>query len=291
MPVIDAHAHLDPRLLEVPSIVAKMDADGIDKVVLIPCMNDPLPHTPEALLALFRRLMSSPLHPLARRLADRFTTADGNLRLGGEIVEIYAEPDNQTVADALASHPDRFLGWIFLNPNLPTDPLEELERWRAVPGFVGVKLHPHWHRYPLHAALPIARRCEQLGLPVLIHLGFGEYGNWQLFAARCPRLKIVFAHAGMPHFARMWEYVRDNPRLFFDVSSPYLSEDLVRRAVAVAGPARVLYGTDAPYGFPGDDDTYDYGAIKRWVERLPCTGVEIDRMLGDNVLELLAEQR
>lgn len=291
MPIIDAHAHLEERVLRAPAIIDKMDRAGIDKVVLIPVINAPLPETPEALLAFFRGLMNSRLHPLAQRLNQLFMTADGNLKLKGSIYEIYTEPDNRTVASALERYPDRFLGWIFLNPRAPSDPLDELERWRQVPGFVGVKLHPHWHRYPLYEALPIAQRCEQLGLPMLIHLGFGDHGNWQLLAARCPKLVMVFAHCGMPHFSRIWDYVRDNPNLYVDVSSPYLSERLVRRAVAVAGPERVLYGTDAPYGFHGPDGSFDYGAIKGWVERLPCDARGIDRVLGDNVLRLLAEQR
>lgn len=287
MPVIDAHAHLETRMLEPAAIIAKMDASGIDRVALIPTMNDPLPSdTPAALLALFRGLMTSRLHPLAPRLANALMTEDGDLKLRGKVFKIYARPDNATVAAAIEAYPERFVGWIFLNPRLG-DALEELERWRSVPGFVGVKLHPHWHRYPLHEALPVAKRCEDLGLPMLIHLGFGEHGGWQLLAARCPKLVMIFAHAGMPHFQRMWDYVRDDPRLYVDVSSPYLSERLVRRAVAVMGAERVLYGTDAPYGAHAEDGTYDYTNIKGWVERLPNRAPEIDRVLGENVERLL----
>jgi len=286
MPVIDVHAHLEPRMLAVDAMRAKLRRDGIDKVVLIPAMNDPLPHTPEALLGVFRRLMRSRLHRLARRINDRFYTADGDLELRGKIIRIYASPDNQGVADAVAAHPDLFLGWIFLNPRAG-DPVDELERWRGLPGMVGVKLHPHWHRYPVADALPIARRCEELGLPVLIHLGFADGGDWKLIADACPRLKMVFAHAGIPHYDRMWGLIRDRPGLHIDVSSPYLSERLVRDAGAAVGPGRVMYGTDAPYGFPEPDHSYDYGAIKGWVERLPLAAGEVDRVLGGNVLDML----
>lgn len=291
MPVIDAHAHLEPRMLEPSQIISKMDEAGVDRVVLIPAMNDPIDDTPKALLTFFRALMQSPLRPLARRLNESFMTDDGNLELRGKIIQIYGQPDNATVAAMLRDYPDRFLGWIFLNPRAPGDPLDQLEEWRRVPGFVGVKLHPHWHRYGLEEAVPIAQRCEELGLPVLIHLGFAEHGNWQLLAARCPKLKMLFAHAGMPHFSRLWEHVRDDPRLYIDVSSPYLSERLVRKAVQAVGPGRVLYGTDAPYGFHGTDGSYDYAAIKGWVERLPLRAGDVDRVLGDNVLELLSLQR
>jgi predicted TIM-barrel fold metal-dependent hydrolase len=289
MPVIDAHAHLEARVLDVPAMLRKMDAARIDQVVLIPTMNDVLPESPRALLAVARALLRSPLHGLVRRINDRMYTPEGHLKLRGELVHIYGLPDNATVAQAIAAHPTRFLGWIFLNPARMADPLAELERWRAQPGFVGVKLHPHWHGWPIEAALPIARRCEELRLPILIHLGFGEKGRWGVLTAACPKLRLVFAHAGMPHWGRMWRDVAKNKHLHVDVSSPYLSERVVRHAVAAVGPERALYGTDAPYGFPEADHSYDYGHIRGWVERLRVPAGKIDRILGDNVAELLGD--
>src|SRR5262245_37258996 len=144
MAVIDAHAHLEPRMLSLPELIAKMDATGIDRCALIATINDPLPATPERLLAILRVMMDSRrLHPLARVLSEMFYTRQGDLRLRGQIYRIYHTPDNQPVADALRAHPDRLLGWIFLNPGATENAVEELERWRVEPGFIGVKLHPY----------------------------------------------------------------------------------------------------------------------------------------------------
>ena len=57
--IIDSHAHFDPRILDTASILAKMDAAGVDRIAMIPAMNDLLPETPEALLAVMRRLSGS----------------------------------------------------------------------------------------------------------------------------------------------------------------------------------------------------------------------------------------
>ncbi len=286
MPVIDVHAHLEERMLDVPAMIAQLDARGIDKVALIPTMLDPLPATPELLLAALRKLIMSRAHPLAKTLKDLTLTREGDLRLGRKIYKIYARPDNETVARAMAAHPDRFRGWIFLNPRAGAG-LDELERWRTTPGFLGVKLHPHWHGWDMEAALPIARRCEELGIAILVHLGFGERGVWKVLADACPKLRIIFAHAGIPHWPRMWNEVRDDKRLWVDVSGPFLDEKLVRTAIAALGPERVMYGTDAPYGFHDASGAYDYGAIKGWVERLPVPAVGVDRVLGGNALSLL----
>ncbi len=288
MAVIDVHAHLEERMLDVPTMVSKMDELGVDKVVLIPTMNDPLPNTPSRLLTIVRVVMCSPFPAVARKMTDRYYTPEGNLKLSGTVYNIYTDPDNATVAAAIEKHPDRFLGWIMLNPrSQKITALDELDRWRTTNGFVGVKLHPYWHRYPILDALPIARRCEELGLPILIHLGFADHGDWRVLTSACPKLRLVFAHAGIPHYQRMWGDIRDNPNLMLDVSSPFLSERLVRRATKAVGPERVLYGTDAPYGFHQHDGSYDYRHIKNWVERLPITAAETERILGDNVLELL----
>lgn len=286
MSIVDVHAHFEPRMLDVAAMLVQMDAHGIDRVALIPCMNDPLPETPARLLGVMRRLMRSPCHPVAGAVAGRYLTNSGDLKLGGRVYEIYPRPDNAAVAQVLAAHPTRFLGWIFLNPRAGVG-LAELDRWRAVPGFVGVKLHPHWHGWPAVDAIPIARRCEELGLPILIHLGFGARGDWRVLADACPRLRLIFAHAGMPHYDRMWGAIRADRRLALDVSSPYLDEALVRDAVAAVGADRVLYGTDAPYGFHAATGGYDYGAIRGWIERLPGPARAVDQILGDNALRLL----
>lgn len=288
MTVVDIHAHFEPRMFEVEPMRAQMAAHGVDKVVLIPTMNDPLPETPAGLLSAVRALMCSPVYSLAD-LINRAVMKDGNLKLKGKIYEIYTKPDNAQVAEVLRAHPDLFLGWIFLNPRATGNALDELEEWRTVPGYVGVKLHPHWHGWHIEEGAPIFARCEELGLPVLIHLGFGKKGDWRQIAERFPRLRVLFAHAGMPHFPRLWHKMNDYPNLYFDLSSPYLDEALVRRAVEAVGPRRTLYGTDAPYGFHVDHDPsrYDYGHIKGWVERLPVSSSDVEGVLGANAGEFL----
>lgn len=290
--IIDSHAHFEPRMLVLDRVLAKMDAAGVDRIALIPTMCDPLPHTPERLLAVMRRAMRSDvLRPLVE-LAHRSTlTKSGDLKLAGELFRIYAEPDNASVAEVVAKHPDRFLGWIFLNPAVDPEPVETLERWRAEPGMIGVKLHPHWHDYRTELLDPILRRCEELRLPVLVHLGFRKRGDYRAICERFPRLTVISAHAGFPHFDALWKKGRSYPRLYVDLSSPYIDEKLARDAVAALGPERCLYGTDAPYGFHEDDGTYDYRAIQGWIDRMPIASRDRDRILGGTFEALLAGAR
>lgn len=284
--IIDSHAHYDPHLLPVESIVAKMDAAGVDRVALIPAMNGPLPGTPELLLALARKLsMSASGRLVVEAVHRRMLTSDGNLRLSGEIVPVYSRPDNEGVV-ALCRTTDRFLGWIFLNPRHDPHVLEELERLRGERGMVGIKLHPHWHDYRSEILRPLLRRAEELGLPALIHLGFRKRGDFRSICAEFPRLRVISAHAGFPFYKDLWRYKSECPNLYVDLSSPYIDEKLARAAVAAMGPERCLYGTDAPYGFDHGGAGYDYGAIKGWIDRMPLNGRARDWILGENFREL-----
>jgi predicted TIM-barrel fold metal-dependent hydrolase len=281
--IIDSHAHFDPKILDAPRIVAKMDAAGVDRVVMIPAMNDPLPETPERLLAVLRRLSKSRAGRVVVEAAHRaLLTPEGDLRLSGKVVSIYSRPDNEAVARLVAEHPARFLGWIFLNPRNNPHVLDELERWRAVPGMIGIKLHPHWHDYRTEILDPLLYRAEEIGLPVLIHLGFGKRGDFRAICSRYPKLRVISAHAGFPFYKDLWAYRGAHPNLSVDLSSPYIDEALARAAVLAMGPERCLYGTDAPYGFHEEDGSYDYGEIRRWVERMPVSSAMRDRIFGDN---------
>lgn len=287
--IIDCHAHLETLVLDVPAMLAKMDAAGVDRVALIPTTNDPIPHTPEQLLAVLRKLSMSAAGRVAVEAVHRvLQTPEGDLKLQGEVIQIFSRPDNDSVRRVLEAHPDRFLGWMFLNPRNNPAVLDELERWRHVPGMIGIKLHPHWHDYRTDLLDPLLARAEELGLPVLIHLGFRKRGDFRTICSRFPRLVLISAHAGFPFFKDLWRYADDYPNLHVDLSSPYLDEALARGAVKRMGARRCLYGTDAPYGFPEADGSYDYGEIRRWVERMPVSSAGVEDMLAGNFQRVVA---
>lgn len=291
MKIIDAHAHYESRMLDLPGLIARMDQHGIDRVALIPSMTDPLPHTPEKLLSALRHVMKHRLtRPLAEVVHRALLTPEGDLRLDGKVYQIYQRPDNDAVAAALRAHPKRLLGWIFLNPRNNPKVLDELEQFRAVPGMIGVKLHPHWHDYRTELLHPIMQRVAELKLPVLIHLGFGRRGDFRALCEAYPTVPLISAHAGFPFYKDLWVHGPHLPNLYVDLSSPYIDETLARAAVAALGPERCLYGTDAPYGFPepGPEHSYDYGRIKSWVERLPVSTTAREAIFGDNLRAILS---
>ena len=102
-----------------------------------------------------------------------------------------------------------------------------------------------------------------------------------------PGLKLILAHAGFPLYEDTWEAIRMRKNIFVDLSQTiYVSEKLIKQVVEYLGPERCLFGTDGPHGLRGKDGNFDYGIIKRIIERnFPDKGV-MKRLLGENFAEL-----
>ncbi len=287
--VIDCHIHFDPEILTLEDMLACMDRHGIGKAALIATMVEPFYLTGKARRAAGDLLRFTLWRANAVGLLVYQTTVDrkGHFILLGKKYHIYERPDNATVAEAVAGRPDRLLGWIFVNPAAGGDPVEEAERWSARPGMVGVKAHPFWHRYPVSELDRVAEWCQAHGYPLLIHLGCrGGSGDYRRLPERYPGLKVIYAHAGIPYFRRLWEFARGRKNVYVDLSSPYLDRELVREAVQFLGAEKCLYGTDGPYGYQRPGEDFDYGMIKGWIEELPLPDRDLERVLGENFLEI-----
>ena len=54
-------------------------------------------------------------------------------------------------------------------------------------------------------------------------------------------------------------------------------------------PLRGTNTIDKPYGFHDAAGSYDYGEIKRWVERLPVSSAKREAVFSENFLALLGK--
>ncbi len=286
--VIDCHYHLETRIQSVENLILKMDLNGIDKTALMATMWDPPPDTGEIILKLLRfSLYKKPLRGLAKKLSATFSP-EGDIVLPKQTVKLYHEPDNESVAKAMAAFPDRFLGWIFVNPRGKNNPLLEYENWKDSPGFIGVKAHPFWHRFAPIELLPLAEKLAESGKPLLLHLGFDAHGDFISLVERVPNLKLVLAHSAFPCYSDTWKQILDKKNILVDLSADtYVTEKIIKKVVASLGPDRCLFGSDGPYGHKDADGLFDNGLIKRRIEKIfPDQGVQ-KRILGDNFKELI----
>ena len=281
--IVDSHYHLDERMETMEQILARMERANVNRTALIATMCDPLPwgRKWEVASGLINKLLNGPLKQQGLGLYRGVINSNGQFESLGAKVKIYPLPDNEPIARAMQSHPDKFYGWIFVNPCVG-DPLAEIEKWAGQPGWVGVKAHPNWHRYPIATLAPVADWCSARGWPLLIHLGGDvKCGDFRFLPERHPRLKILYAHAGVPFFKELWTYARSKPNIWVDLSSPsYVSPSMYSEVVKSLGAERCLMGTDGPYC------QVDRQAVVQDILRLSLSSAEKDCILGQNFLEL-----
>ncbi len=285
--VIDCHYHLEERLLTVDQMIARMDAAGIGRVALMGVMTEPIPEVPRLLVRLLQFLLARRVtRSLGRRFVERFD-AKGNVEILGKSYRMNIHPDNAPVFNLARKMPDRFLGWIFVRPGSAVDPAAEMEKWMSRPGFVGVKAHPYWHRFEPIRLLSVAERLITVSKPLLIHAGFGRYGDFLALVDKAPELKLVIAHAGFPEYADTIRKIKDRKNIYLDLSqTSYVSATATRQAVEILGAERCLYGTDGPYGYCAADGRFDFGFLKARLERLFPDPGALRRLLGENFAQL-----
>lgn len=284
--IVDCHFHIDETMLTLEKMIKEMDQNYITKTALIAPMNETMFETGSPLQLhvqnLFRFLI---LHVPS----IGFTLYDGLVRddtfhLYGQSYKIFAQPNNDLVALAIERFPERFLGWAAVNPKIP-ESLKEVEFCLEQPGFIGVKAHPFMHQYSIRALDPVAAICEAKGIPMLIHLS-SERDSYQYLPQQYPKLKVIYAHAGLPFWRKLWKYAIDQPNVYVDTSSDYLTPSIIKEAVKVLGYRKVLFGCDGPYGMK-QFNQYDYGEKRKWIDSLHIPDHQKECIRGKNFLELI----
>lgn len=285
--IIDCHFHLEEDIIAVDSLVSHMENYGVDKIALMPSCVEPFPDPPKFLTNFLQFLLKQ---KSLRRLGEKFCadfTTEGAIKLPGGTYRIYAEPENWRVFQVVRSYPTHFWGWVFVNPNSGQDQSEEIQNYQDQPGFVGIKAHPFWHRYPPVKLVPAAELAASMDKPLLLHLGFGEHGNLDQLIKEVPEAKIILAHAAFPFYKDYWHKVRKNPNLYVDLSqTSYVNEKTIEQAVQFLGAEKCLFGTDGPFGIQKKDGSLDYGLIQKRIQRQITHPSLKKRVLGENFREL-----
>ena len=209
--------------------------------------------------------------------------------------------DEESVAEAVVANPKRFVGFFVVNPVAP-DGLEHARRGLGLLGMRCLCLFPAMHRYRLddervvrlfeiaaeHGAVVFAH-CgylsiearARLGLPTIVDLRFGDPLALAATASRFPHVPVIVPHFGGGFFREALMAAEACPSIHFDTSSsngwirfvPDLTlADVFRRAIAVAGPHRLVFGSDSSF-FPRGWRRVIYGAQRAILDEI---GVEED---------------
>jgi uncharacterized protein len=223
----------------------------------------------------------------AEELADRWVAELDRHGVARSALIASIPGDEASVREAVKRHPDRFVGFFMFNPAAPAGPAGQADnnaRARLAQLLEGrllrvVALFPAMHRYRLDdpavdvvfdtaaaAGAAVFVHCgvltvgvrKRLGLPSPFDLRLGDPLAVAAVAARHPSVPVILPHFGAGFFREALMAVDQCPNIFLDTSSsngwmkyhPGLTLDGVfRQALAVAGPDRLLFGTDSSF-FP-----------------------------------------
>jgi uncharacterized protein len=169
---------------------------------------------------------------------------------------------NEYVADYVAQHPEKLVGFASVDPN-DADAPAELRAAVTDLGLKGLKLGPIYQRFePISdRAFAVYEVAQELGLPVIWHQGTTFVRDAPLALARpimldevarnFPRLKIVIAHLGHPWIEEAMATIRKHPTLFADVSAletrPWQYYNGLIAALEYGVADKLLFGSDYPF--------------------------------------------
>lgn len=293
MPLNDAHCHFfSSRFFETLAREAG-ERFAVDPAVTAPTALgwDP-PGTPEA---------------LADRWADEL--ARHHVQRAALIASVPG--DEASVAAAVARHPRTFVGFFMVNP-IADDAVARTRRALTEQGLRGVCLFPAMQRYSLgdprvQAVVEVAASCSgsavfvhcgvlsvgarrRLGLPSRFEARLGQPLDVQALAAAYPATAFIVPHFGAGFFREALMAAAMSENIHLDTSSsngwikyiPGLTlTDVFRQALAVAGPSRVLFGSDSSF-FPRGWHAPVHETQHRALETLGVSRAERDLIFGGN---------
>ncbi len=225
--------------------------------------------------------------------------------------------DEDSIAAAVARHPRRFVGFFAMNPAAP----DGQERARRAFGELGLRtacFFPALHRYALDSE-PVTKVFEiaaahggaifvhcghlwiearaKLGLASVRDLRFGDPLALAATAGQFPSVPVIIPHFGAGFFREALMAADVCRNIHFDTSSsnswmkftPGLTlPEVFRRALAVLGPDRLIFGTDSSF-FPRGWRQVIYGAQQTALDEAgvePAVAAKIfsgnfERIFGD----------
>ena len=197
---------------------------------------------------------------------------------------------NAALAAAIKRHPDRLLGYCYVNPEHGRDALDEIRRCMNEDGFIGVKLYnERVCTDPIVA--PIVELAIELGAVILHHAGHGhapfptqpnisDGGHLAELGRRYPEARLICAHVGG---GGDWEWtikaLRHAQNVYLDTSGSVIDEGIIELAAKTLGVDRLLFGCDMSF-------TAGVGKIRA----ANLSAEEKQQILSGNLLRLLAER-
>lgn len=173
------------------------------------------------------------------------------------------ESVNRFLWESAQRHADRFAPVGSIHPDCTAAEQDAAVGYLTQRGFHGVKLHPDMLRIPLDdpRMFSIYARCQEAGLPVLLHTGDIRYdysnpNRLEPVLKAFPALTVVGGHfAGRGVFREAADNLSRYPNLHADCSSSFnvMTTEEILYCIRAYGSKRLMFGTDYPVMRPNED--------------------------------------
>lgn len=166
--------------------------------------------------------------------------------------------ENRAVYEAMRGHPDRFIGFGWVNPRLGAAAARDtIRQCFEEYGFYGVKFNGVQDEYVIDdaAILPFIEQAAAYGKPLAFHIGADSCENTHpirlgRIAARFPEITLLMVHMGgaaLPSLDRSAvEVAIQHPNIVLIGSA--IGERAILQALNRLGPGRLCFGSDMPFG-------------------------------------------
>jgi uncharacterized protein len=270
--IIDGHAHACGEFLHAENVVRILDANRVDKIVLVPGeMNSEKGYSlPELARTFPSRDVVSWTNALTK-LAISLTGAARHIGDGNHYVHSFVQ-----------AYPDRIIQFYWVMLHRP-DILQEIEAHYNAWRFQGIKFHQCWETFTVRSALfeAVADFATRHHLPIFIHVGSKQEVVALIdFIRQHPQTRIIVGHLfGLELYIQSGLSFEN---VYFEISSPQLiSLQRLNKALRHFGAQKIVLGSDTPYG--KDNLRLNLERVKA----LPISDEEKDLILGRNLHNLL----
>jgi predicted TIM-barrel fold metal-dependent hydrolase len=153
---------------------------------------------------------------------------------------------NRELVDILNSYPGRFTAGITVNGNWPEQAVEQIRRFRREHSFVWLGECLNYigkYTYDTPGWWKILDEAAALDMIIHIHCTIAEMDE---FARRYPQATFVYPHFPVRNeLQNLMDMLERCPNVYFDISgNQYVRMGVLELAVRVAGPERILFGSD-----------------------------------------------
>jgi len=247
----------------------------------------------------------------AETLANRWVAELDRHGVNRAVLIASVPGDEASVAEAVAQHPSRFVGFFMLDPSA-ADAVERARRTIDDLHLRGICLFPAMHHVPLtderikrivevaaerpgvvvfvHCGVLTVGIRRKLGLPSRFDLRLGNPIEVANLALAFPKVPFIIPHFGAGLLREALMAAETCANIHLDTSSsnswtrytPGLTLDAAfKAALAVAGSSRLLFGTDSSF-FPRGWQKGIYETQNRIVESAGISATDAALIFGGN---------